>query len=77
MILGTLDSSFSHLEASMGKKNHRKTIDSLNRRITEHREKIRLEYKKERPDLGLIQHWEKEIRAFEKGIQQALKRLGR
>jgi hypothetical protein len=28
------------------------------------------------PDEGLIKHWEKEIRAFEKAIQQARKRLG-
>lgn len=61
----------------MGKKNHRKTIESLTQRIAEHQEKIQLEYKKDYPNLGLIHHWEKEIRAFEKGIQQALKRLGR
>jgi hypothetical protein len=29
------------------------------------------------PDRGLIHHWKKEIRAFEKGIQQAQKRLGK
>lgn len=61
----------------MGKKNHRKTVESLTRRIAEHQEKIRLEYKRDHPNLGLIQHWEKEIRAFEKGIQQARKRLGK
>jgi len=26
---------------------------------------------------GLIKHWESDICAFEKGIQQALKRLGK
>ncbi len=61
----------------MGNKNHKKTIRTLNSRITEHQEKIRLEYKKDYPDEGLIRHWETEIRAFEKGIQQALKRLGK
>ncbi|MGB3494514.1 MAG: hypothetical protein WBA57_17430 [Elainellaceae cyanobacterium] len=61
----------------MGKRNHLKAIRSLEKRITEHLEKIRLEKQKERPDFGLIHHWEKEIRAFEKGIQQANKRLGR
>lgn len=61
----------------MGKKNHKKAIRSLNRRIKEHQEKIRLEYEKDFPDEGLIRHWETEIRAFEKGIQQALKRLGK
>lgn len=61
----------------MGKRNHLKAIRSLEKRILEHREKIRLEQKKEHPDLGLIHHWEKEIRAFDKGIQQARKRLRR
>ena len=61
----------------MGKKNHRKTIRSLTDRILEHREKIALELRRETPDRGLIRHWEKEIRAFEKGIQQANKRLGK
>ena len=53
------------------------TIRSLNRRIAEHQEKIKLEYEKNSPDEGLVRHWETEIRAFEKGIQQALKRLGK
>jgi hypothetical protein len=53
----------------MGNKNHKKAIESL--------EKIRLELNKENPDFGLINHWKKEIKAFEKGIQQALKRLER
>ncbi|WP_227873452.1 hypothetical protein [Aphanothece sacrum] len=47
------------------------------KRIDEHREKIRKEYEKERPDQGLIHHWEAEINAFDKGIKQAYKRLGR
>ncbi|MGG6238834.1 hypothetical protein ACQ4N7_09350 [Nodosilinea sp. AN01ver1] len=61
----------------MGKKNHRKTIRSLQRRIEEHLEKIELERQKDFPDLGLIRHWEVEIAAFEKGVQQATKRLNR
>ena len=61
----------------MGKKNHKKAIRSLNRRIAEHQEKTRLEYEKELPNQGLIRHWETEVRAFEKGIQQSLKRLGK
>ncbi|BAY94422.1 MULTISPECIES: hypothetical protein [unclassified Tolypothrix] len=60
----------------MGKKHHKKAIDSLTQRIIEHREKIRLELGKDFPDEGLIRHWEKEIRAFEKAIEQARKRLG-
>lgn len=60
----------------MGKKHFRKAIDSLTRRIVEHQEKIRLEYEKAFPDSGLIEHWQKEIQAFEKAIGQAQKRLG-
>lgn len=61
----------------MGKKNHKKAIQSLTQRIAEHQEKIRLELEKDAPDQGLINHWAKEIKAFERGIQQAKKRLGR
>jgi hypothetical protein len=39
----------------MGNKHHRKAIDSLNQRIAEHQEKIRLESQKDFPDKGLIQ----------------------
>ncbi len=61
----------------MGKKNHQKAINSLNQRILEHQAKIQTEREKDYPDVGLIHHWEKEIRAFEKGIRQAVKRLGK
>ncbi|HSF73055.1 MAG TPA: hypothetical protein VLA84_04565 [Microcoleus sp.] len=61
----------------MGNQNHKKALRSLNKRIAEYEEKIRLEYEKDFPGKGLIRHWESEIRAFEKGIQQALKRLGK
>jgi len=61
----------------MGKSHFKKAISSLNTRIAEHQEKIRLELEKDYPDQGLINHWQKEIKTFEKGIQQALKRLGK
>jgi hypothetical protein len=61
----------------MGKRNHLKAIKSLEARIAEHLDKIRVELQKEIPDSGLIRHWEKEIKAFENGIRQARKRLGR
>lgn len=38
----------------MGKKHHKKAIDSLDQRIAEHQEKIRLELDKDFPDEGLI-----------------------
>jgi hypothetical protein len=61
----------------MGKRHFKKAISSLQSRIAEHETKIRLELEKPLPDEGLINHWHKEIKAFEKGIQQALKRLGK
>ena len=61
----------------MGNQNHKKAIRSLQRRIAEHDDKINKELQKDYPDQGLIKHWQTEIRAFEKGVQQALKRLRR
>lgn len=61
----------------MGKSHFKKAISSLESRIAEHQEKIRLELEKDFPDQGLINHWEKEIKAFEQGVKQALKRLGK
>ncbi|MEI6430396.1 MAG: hypothetical protein WCO45_18730 [Pseudanabaena sp. ELA607] len=61
----------------MGKKNHEKSINSLKQRVIEHQQKIDIELLKDYPDLGLIRHWQKEIRAFEIGIDKAQKRLRR
>ena len=61
----------------MGTKNHRKAIRSLQKRIIEHQEKIRIESQKDMPNEGLMHHWRMEIRAFERGIAQARKRLGK
>jgi L-ribulose-5-phosphate 3-epimerase UlaE len=61
----------------MGKKNHEKSINSLKQRIIEHQQKIDMELLKDYPDLGLIRHWQKEIRAFEIGIEKAQNRLRR
>ena len=61
----------------MGKSHFKKAISSLQARVDEHQEKIRLELNKDYPDQGLIRHWETEIKAFEKGIEQAIKRLGK
>jgi hypothetical protein len=61
----------------MGNQNHKKAIRSLQRRIAEHEDKINKELQKDYPDQGLIKHWQTEIRAFEKGVKQALKRLRR
>ena len=44
--------------------------------MKEHRAKIAQEQQKATPDVGLIRHWEREIVAFQSGIERALKRLG-
>jgi hypothetical protein len=61
----------------MGKGRYRQKIRSLQRRIREHRSKIGRERLRSVPDERLIQHWEREVRAFEDGIERARKRLGR
>ncbi|PPT08786.1 hypothetical protein CKA32_005793 [Geitlerinema sp. FC II] len=61
----------------MGKRHYYKSIQSLEKRIREHQAKIDAELAKESPNLGLIKHWEKEIRAFYNGIERARKRLGK
>jgi hypothetical protein len=58
----------------MGKRRYRCKKTSLEARIQEHREKIAREQQKATPDLGLIGHWEREIEAFQAGIQSAQKR---
>jgi hypothetical protein len=60
----------------MGKRRYRRKKQSLEARIEEHREKIAQERQKATPDVGLIRHWEREIAAFQEGIQKAQKRLG-
>ncbi|BAQ66617.1 hypothetical protein [Geminocystis sp. NIES-3709] len=40
----------------MGKSHFKKAILSLQTRINEHQEKIRLELKKDYPDQGLMKH---------------------
>ncbi len=56
------------------KKNIRKSIESLQRLIIEHREKIRraLETRKNLED---IPHWQQEIKAFQETINRLIKKL--
>ncbi len=61
----------------MGKKEFLKQIESLNRKINEHEEKIKRERQKSYPDEGRIKHWEREIQAFKNAIEKAQKRLRR
>jgi hypothetical protein len=60
----------------MGKRRYRRKKASLEARVKEHREKIAQEQRQAAPDIGLIRHWEREIVAFQAGIEQAQKRLG-
>jgi hypothetical protein len=46
-------------------KKLRVRLDSLRRRITDHRIKIALEQQRANPDRRLIRHWEVEIKAWE------------
>jgi hypothetical protein len=55
----------------MGKRRYRRKKASLEARVKEHREKIAQEQRKVAPDIGLIRHWEREIAAFQAGIEQA------
>ncbi len=61
----------------MGKKSVLKSIRSLQRRIAEHQQKIVVEQGKDVPDMGLVRHWEKEIRTFEAKVERLRKRIGR
>ena len=59
----------------MKRKKLQKKIESLREQILEHREKIVGERQKPFPHIGLINHWEKEIMAFENQIEKAMKKL--
>lgn len=59
----------------MKKNKLQKKIESLKRQIIEHKEKIETERQKSFPNEGCIAHWEKEIIAFEKQIEKAIKKL--
>lgn len=60
----------------MGKRRYQRKQHSLEARIHEHGEKIAQERLKDVPDTGLIRHWEREIAAFQTGIERARKRMG-
>ena len=59
----------------MGKRALKKRINSLLRRMREHKLKIKREMNRPGPDIFLINHWEAEIKAFQKSIETARKRL--
>jgi hypothetical protein len=55
----------------MGKRALKKRINSLLRRMREHKLKIKREMARLNPDTFLINHWEAEIKAFQKSIENA------
>ena len=56
-------------------KKNRKVIESLQDHIALHERKIAEELAKPQPNLGVIAHWETEIRAAMKTINRRSKRL--
>lgn len=61
----------------MGKKSKRKSIQSLRKRIEEHRRKITTELARSFPDQRVIQYWRNEIENFEKRIAHIERQLGK
>ncbi len=57
----------------MSKRGFRKQIKSLELRIEEHEDKIRMEKEKTQPDDGIIHHWRAEIETFRKNLRKAMK----
>jgi hypothetical protein len=60
----------------MGKRALKKRIESLTGRVHDHELRIMREREKAVPNQGLIRHWEAEISAFQKSIENAIRRLG-
>jgi hypothetical protein len=62
----------------MGKnRDNRKRLASYVARVSEHEQKIAWERSRPDPDAGLIEHWEKEIKAHQVRIERLKKRLPR
>jgi len=61
----------------LGKKKYIKQIQSFNRVISEHLEKINNEKLKNNPNDKLLHYWEKEIEKFKNEIIKSEKRLSR
>ena len=69
-----LSDEYGYVE-HMGKRALKRRVESLRQRIAEHENKIALEKEQLCPDMGLINHWQVEIRAFNVSLMRALKRL--
>jgi len=61
----------------LSKKKFRKSVESIQRQIEIHHEKIASEQRKSIPDENLINYWQKEIIGLTKSLVRAEKRLRR
>ena len=61
----------------MSKKKFQKSVDSIQRQVDIHYQKIEDEKAKPGPDQNLIYYWEKEIAGLKKSLARAEKRLRR
>ena len=62
---------------SMSKRQPYKVMRSLRKQIAEHQEKIRQEQGSDNPHVGLIRHWQQEIRAFTIQLERLENRIAR
>lgn len=61
----------------MSKRRFLKQMESSEKLIREHKDKIKEEKAKPVPDRGLIKYWEREIIVYAEEIEKANKRLKR
>ncbi len=57
-------------------KDMRQRIAGLEKQIDQHERKIRAERQREQPDVGLINHWESEIRVWRNKVSRLQERMG-
>jgi predicted FMN-binding regulatory protein PaiB len=62
---------------SMSKRQPYKVMRSLHKQIAEHHEKIMQEQGSDNPQVGLIHHWQQEIRAFTIQLERLENRIAR
>jgi hypothetical protein len=61
----------------LSKKKFLKSVESIQRQIEIHHQKILSEQDKLVPDVNLVNHWHKEILGLQKSLARAEKRLRR
>lgn len=61
----------------MGNKRLKKKIESLNKQIKQHEDKIKREKISSSPDEGMLKHWEVEITAFRLSIEKTIRRFNK